>query len=205
MNESLFISNLIAGSASSAALLALLIIVGVIFLEDTTVVVVGMLAADGLLSIPLALSSLYAGIVIGDIGLYCLGRLASTHPRLAHYVDHDFTAPFRAWLETRFVLTVFTARFIPGARLPAYTASGFFRSPLSIFMITAIGATSIWTTFLFSASYLFGNLTAGWVGPARWGIALGFLIALFLIGRHNVLAYRARRDGADTCVDTRAM
>ncbi|MFA5996681.1 MAG: VTT domain-containing protein [Candidatus Paceibacterota bacterium] len=204
MIESFFLSNLIAGSASSAALLALLIVVGVIFLEDTTVVVVGMLAADGLLSIPFALFSLYVGVVIGDIALYSLGRLARTHPRLAHYVDHDFTAPFRIWLETRFVLTVFSARFIPGARLPAYTASGFFHSPLSVFLFTTIGATAIWTTFLFSASYLFGNLTAGWMGPARWGIALGFLIALFLIGRHNVLSYRARRDGADTCADTRA-
>lgn len=203
MNESFFISNLIAGSAGSAALLALLIVVGVIFLEDTTVVVVGMLAADGILSIPFALSSLYAGVVIGDIGLYCLGRLASTHPRLAHYVDHDFTAPFRAWLETRFVLTIFTARFIPGARLPTYTASGFFGSPLSVFLFTTIGATAIWTTFLFSASYLFGNLTAGWMGPARWGIALGFLIALFFIGRHNVLAYRARSESADPGTDTR--
>lgn len=198
MHESFFISNLIAGSAGSAALLALLIVVGVIFLEDTTVVVVGMLAADGLLSIPFALSSLYAGVVIGDIGLYCLGRLAGTHPRLAHYVDHDFTAPFRVWLETRFVLTVFSARFIPGARLPAYTASGFFRSPLSVFLLTTISATAIWTTFLFFASYLFGNLTAGWMGSARWGIALGFLIALFLVGRHNVLAYRAKKDDVDT-------
>jgi len=190
-------SSLIAGSITSGALPSLAIILGVIFLEDTTVVVVGMLAADKLITISHGLLSLYAGIVIGDIGLYCLGYLASTHPRLARYVDHDFIAPFRAWLETRFVLTVFTARFIPGARLPTYTASGFFRSPLSVFITTAIGATSIWTTFLFFASYWFGNATSGWMGPARWGIALAFLVALFLVGRHNVLAYRSRRDETD--------
>ena len=205
MSELPFFSLLIAGSGGSAALLSLAIILGVVFLEDTTTVIVGVLAADGILPIPFALFSLYAGIVISDVGLYCLGRLASTHPRLAQYVDHDFVAPFRTWLETRFVLTVFSARFIPGARLPTYTASGFFRSPLSVFMLTAIGATSIWTTFLFTASYWFGNFTAGWMGPARWGIALAFLVVLFLVGRHNVLAYRARRDGTDTDVDTRAL
>src|SRR3989338_1340347 len=106
-------SSLIDGSITSGALPSLAIILGVIFLEDTTVVVVGMLAADKLITISHGLLSLYAGIVIGDIGLYCLGYLASTHPRLARYVDHDFIAPFRAWLETRFVLTVFTAPFIP--------------------------------------------------------------------------------------------
>ncbi len=203
MFELPFLSHIIAGSAGSLVLPTIAIILGVIFLEDTTTVIVGVLAADGILSIPFALSSLYAGIVLGDIGLYCLGRLASTHPRLAQYVDHDFIAPFRVWLETRFVLTVFSARFIPGARLPTYTASGFFRSPLSVFMLTAIGATSIWTTFLFTASYWFGNLTAEWMGLARWGIALTLLLILFLVGRHNVLSYRARRDGTDIDGDTR--
>ncbi|MCR4276023.1 MAG: VTT domain-containing protein [Candidatus Parcubacteria bacterium] len=192
---SLFLSNLIGGGAEgSVALLAFIIILGTFLLEDTTTVIVGMLAADGILGIPLALSSLYAGIVLGDIGLYFLGYLASTNSRLARYVDHDFIAPFRAWLESRFVLTVFSARFIPGSRLPTYTASGFFRSPLSTFILTAILATSIWTTFLFTVSYWFGNLTAGWLGHARWGIAGAFLIALFFIGRHNLLAYRAKKE-----------
>ena len=197
------LSQFIGGEAGSTALLALAIILGVIFLEDTTVVVVGVLAADGTLSVPFALLSLYSGVIIGDVGLYCLGYLASTHPRLAQYVDHDFVAPFRAWLETRFVLTVFTARFIPGARMPTYTASGFFRSPLSVFLTTATGATAVWTTFLFSASYWFGNLTSKWMGPARWGIALAFLLALFLLARHNVLAYQAKRNELDTDADTR--
>jgi membrane protein DedA with SNARE-associated domain len=132
--------------------------------------------------------------VIGDIGFYSLGWLASTHPRLARYVDHDFIAPLRVWLETRFILTVFSARFIPGSRLPTYVASGFFRSPLSTFMMAAILATSLWTTFLFSASYWFGNFTSEWIGPVRWGIALVFLLVLFFIGRHNLLAYRAKKN-----------
>lgn len=189
-----FLSQFIGGEAGSMTLLAFAIILGVIFLEDTTTVVVGVLAADGVLSVPFALCSLYAGIIFGDIGLYCLGYLASKHPRLEHYVNHEFVAPFRAWLETRFVLTVFTARFIPGARMPTYAASGFFRSPLSVFIMAATGATAVWTTFLFSASYWFGNLTSEWMGPARWGIALAFLLALFLVGRRNVLAYQAKRN-----------
>jgi membrane protein DedA with SNARE-associated domain len=173
-------------------------------LEDTTVVIVGVLAADGFFPVPFALFALYTGIIVGDLGLYCIGRLASTHPRLAHYVDHDFVAPFRAWLETRFVLTVFSARFIPGARMPTYTASGFFRSPLSKFILTSICATSIWTTFLFSVSYWFGSATSGWMVPARWGIALLFLITLFFIGRHNLRTYRAKRDEMSVTNDRQA-
>jgi len=204
MPLSVSLTNIIISSVAGGTFISLAIVLGVIFLEDTTVVVVGMLAADKILPISHALLSLYVGIVIGDVGLYCLGRLASTHPRLARYVEHDFTAPFRIWLETRFVLTVFTARFIPGARLPTYTASGFFHSPLSLFFFTATAATAIWTTFLFFASYWFGNLTVGWASHIRWGIALAFLLALFFIGRHNVLAYKARRDDLSTSGDTPA-
>ncbi|MDD3531471.1 MAG: VTT domain-containing protein [Candidatus Pacebacteria bacterium] len=187
------ISSIIGGAGSSPFLLFFAIVIGVFFLEDTTVVVVGLLAADKVFSVPFALFALYTGIICGDLILYCVGRLASTHPRLAHFVDHDLVAPFRTWLETRFVLTVFTARFIPGARMPTYTASGFFRSPLSKFVLTSLGAISIWTTLLFSISFWFGNATAGWLGPARWGIALIFLLILFFVGRHNLLAYRARK------------
>jgi membrane protein DedA with SNARE-associated domain len=198
-----FISHLIGGAAGSTVFLSLAIILGTFILEDPTTVIVGVLVADGIIGMPVALFSLYAGIVLGDIGLYCLGWLASTHPRLAQYVDHDFIAPFRTWLESRFVLTIFSARFIPGSRLPTYTASGFFRSPLSTFILTAIVATSIWTTILFSVSYWFGSLTSEWFDPVRWGIALIFLAALFLIGRHNLLAYRARREEFGTGADTR--
>lgn len=194
--------NLVGSDVTGGtALLFLIIVLGVCLLEDTTVVIVGVLAADSIISVPFALSSLYTGIVLGDIGLYFLGYAASANARLARYVDNDFVAPFRAWLESRFILTVFSARFIPGTRLPTYTASGFFRSPLSTFVITAITATSIWTTFLFSVSYWFGSITSGWLTHARWGIAGAFLIALFLIGRHNLLAYRAKKDELNIAID----
>lgn len=203
MHHFSFLYHFITGAVGATVPLSLAIILGTFFLEDPTTIIVGVLAADGSIPVPLAIFSLYMGIVIGDIGLYCLGWLASTHPKLARYVDHDFIAPFRAWLETRYILTIFSARFIPGARFPTYTSSGFFRSPLSTFIVVAIGATSIWTTFLFFASYWFGNLTTEWIGPVRWSIAFVVLIGLFLIGRHNVLAYRAKRDELDTDGDIR--
>jgi membrane protein DedA with SNARE-associated domain len=186
--------HLIGGAVGSMALLSLTIIVSSFFLEEVTIVVVGVLAADGVIGIPLALFSLYIGVILGDLGLYFLGWLASTHPWLASYVDHDFIAPLRAWLETRFTLTIFSARFIPISRIPTYTASGFFRSPFSAFANTVVAAGLIWVTLLFSASYWFGSATSQWFSPIRWSIACIFLLALFFIGRHNFIAYRAKRN-----------
>ncbi len=191
----LFLSNLIGGSVGSTMLLSLAIIFCAFLLEDLAIVIVGVLAADGIISVPIAFLSLYIGIAIGDAVLYSLGSLARTHPRLAHYIDHDFTAPFRSWLGNRYALHIFSGHFVPGLRFTTYAASGFFRYPLSTFIPMAIAGGLILETTLFSASYWFGSFTSEWIGPARWGIALVFLLMLFFIGRHNLLAYRAKKNG----------
>ncbi|MBI2025642.1 VTT domain-containing protein [Candidatus Kaiserbacteria bacterium] len=189
-----FFLDFISGAVGSQILLlSLAIILCAAVLEDVTTIIVGVLAADGLIAVPVALFSLYAGVILGDIGLYSLGRLARTHPRLARYVDHDLIAPFRAWLASRYVLTVFSARFIPGSRLPTYTASGFFRSRFSIFALTILAAISVWTTALFSAAYWFGSISSKWLVHARWGLALLLLAVLFLVARHNIKMYRAKK------------
>lgn len=193
MEYSLFVTTLLGGLNDSRMLLALAIMAATFFLEDTTVVIVGLLAADGFIPVPFALVSLYSGILLADTLMYWLGYFASTHPRLGRYVNHDSIAPFRAWLENRFILTVFSARFIPGTRIPTYTASGYFRSSFQKFVATIIGAMSIWTTFLFFATYLFGSLTSQWMKELRWGIAFAVLVTLFLIARHNVLSYMEKK------------
>ena len=187
------ISHLIEGVAGNWALLALIITFGAFFSEDVTVVVVGVLAADGIVPIPIALISIFIGIVLGDGWLYFLGRIARTHPRLGRYVEHDFLAPFREWLEKRLVPTIFSARFIPGSRMVTFLSSGFFRARFSTFLCTVIVAAAAWTTSFFFLSYWFGSFTARWIGPVRWGIAGIFLLTLFFTGRHNLRAYRAKK------------
>lgn len=204
MHPLAFLSHFITGATGSELGVALAIILGTFLLEDPTTIIVGVLAADGIIPVPLALFSLYIGILVGDIGMYFFGLLASKVPRLGRYVDHEFTAPFRTWLETRYILTIFSARFIPGARLPTYASSGFFRSPLLTFILVAIVAASVWTTFLFFAFFWFGSFTAEWIGPVRWGIAIIFLTGLFLVGRHNIQALRKKRSAADASASSEA-
>jgi len=191
---SLFISHLIGGAVGSIILLMLAIMLGSFFLEDLTAVIVGILAADGIIPIPLALFSLYTGVLLSDLGFYWLGRLASTHPRLACYVDHDFIAPLRSWLENRYALTIFSTTFIPGSRFPTYVASGLFRRSFSTFILTAIAAVVLWMSFLFFIAYWFGAFTSRWIGPARWVIAGVFILILVIISLYNFLrAYRAKK------------
>src|SRR3989344_4273310 len=193
-----FLSHFTGDTASGALLLSFAIILCAFLLEDFATVIVGVLAADGFISVPIALLSLYIGIAIGDTTLYSLGWIARTHPRLAHYIDHDFTAPFRSWLGNRYAFTGFSGHFVPGLRFTTFVASGFFRCPLSTYIPMAIAGGLILEATLFSVSYWFGSLTSGWVGPARWGIAGAFLLILFFIGRHNLLAYHAKKNELDS-------
>jgi len=189
-----FLSHFAGDTVGSALLLSLAVVVCAMFLEDVTIIVVGMLAADGFISIPVAFASLYLGIVLGDISFYFLGRLARMHPRLARYIDHDFTAPFRSWLGNRYACNVFSVHFVPGLRSTSYLASGFFRYPFSVFLPMAMAGGLLLGTALFSLSYWFGSLTSSWIIHARWGIALAFLLILLFVARHNLMSYRMEKD-----------
>ena len=199
-----FFSTFISNEVGSIVFLSLAIILSVFLFEDLTTIIIGILAAEGYISIPFALFSLYIGIVLGDAALYSLGRIARTHPRLAHYIDHDYTASFRTWLESRYTTIIFSGHFVPGLRFTTYIASGFFRRPLSLFIPTAIAGGLVLGTVLFAVSYWFGSVTSEWMRSARWLIALVFILILFSVSRRNFLSYRAKYDAPDSGVDTRA-
>lgn len=185
MSPYAFITSLIAGAAGSYWLAPLAIILATFILEDAATVGVGVLAASGDVGIIIGLISLYIGIVLGDFGLYGLGRLAITHPRIRSWVEHKKVARVKDWLHESVTPTVITTRFLPGMRLPTYLACGFFKVPFRKFATPVLIAVVLWTPFLFTASYLFGYYTLDWLGLWRWPIALAALLILFLVGRRH--------------------
>lgn len=189
-----FLSHFTADTLTSEILLSLAIVVCAGFFEDVTTVVVGVLAADGLVDVPLAFISIYAGIALGDTALYSLGAFARSHPRLAHYIEHDVTAPFKFWLERGYAFKAFSGHFIPGFRMATYLASGFFRFPLRTYIPMAIAGGLVLETTLFTLSYWFGSFSTKWAGEVRWGIAAVFLLIIFFIARHNIRAYREQKN-----------
>lgn len=189
----MLLSQLAGSTVDGVPFLPIAIVLCAIFFEDLTAVFVGVLAADGIISVPSAIISLCAGIALGDTVLYSIGFFASTHPRFARYINHKFTVSFRSWLENRYLPIIFSGHFVPGLRFTTYIASGFFRRPLSVFVPSAIASGLILGTTLFSVSYWFGNVTSEWLGPVRWGIALVFIMAIFFMGRRNLLAYQEKK------------
>lgn len=180
-----FLFSWIAGAATSPLFVPFVIILATFVLEDAATVSVGVLSADGHISIAVGVISLIIGIVLGDFGLYGLGRLAITHPRIRRWVEHKKIAPVKRFIHDELISTVITTRFLPGLRLPTYLACGFFEVPFLSFLLPVLIAVGIWTPLLFLASYLFGFYTIDWLGVWRWPIVLAALGVLFLVGRRH--------------------
>lgn len=176
-------AHIIQSALSTPWATGLAIILATFILEDATMVVVGVMAADRLIPIPLGLTSLATGIALGDFGLYGIGRLAISHPRLRLWMESDRLRPIGRWLHAKLYSTVIAARFLPGARLPTYLACGFFSVSFPRFAIPVVGATIVWSLFLFTCAYYFGVYTLTVLGFWRWPIALGLIVLLSLVGR----------------------
>ena len=115
MSPDTFITHIILSGLSTSVGTAVAIILATFILEDAAMVAVGVMAADGLLSVPLGLGSLATGIALGDFGLYGMGRLATAYPRLGRFVHSERLRPLATWLNVKLYSTVIAARFLPGA------------------------------------------------------------------------------------------
>jgi membrane protein DedA with SNARE-associated domain len=166
-------------------------VIGATFiLEDAATVVTAMQVQAGSLSLQIGLFSLYAGIVLGDLGLYGLGRLAASVPWLERFIPARRRDIGRDWLNSRLARVILVSRFLPGLRLPTYTTCGFLRTSFLVFTLAAVVATLIWTSLLFTISMKLGHYIIGYLGVWRWaGIAV---LCIVLLGASRLFARQLR-------------
>jgi membrane protein DedA with SNARE-associated domain len=183
---------LLGSAAGSKPLQAVTIILGTFVLEDAATLLAAMQVATGAVCLPLALVSLYAGIVLGDLGLYGLGALSARHPWARRLVPKRRQDIGHDWVQRRVVPLVLVSRFIPGLRLPTYTTLGFLRAPLGPFALAAIAATLVWTSGLFFVSLRVGALMERYLGAWRWAGLAVFCLVLVMVGRVATHLYNRR-------------
>lgn len=177
------IASLLVLAGHSALFQASAIIVGTFILEDAATVVAAMQAGQGVLPVWLALCALYVGIVLGDLGLYGLGRLSVRIGWLARRLPPHRQDAIRGWISGRVFKVVLVSRFLPGLRLPTYTTCGFVGADLRQFTLAVVVATTCWTSLLFAASLKVGQFLMDHMGAWRWAGAAGFVVFIILAGR----------------------
>jgi membrane protein DedA with SNARE-associated domain len=162
---------------------ALSVIGATFILEDAATVVTAIQVQAGTIPLEVGLGSLYVGIVLGDMGLYGMGRLAAVVPWMERFIPPRRRDMGRDWLNSRLAKVILISRFLPGLRLPTYTTCGFLRASFLVFTLTAIVATLIWTSLLFSVSMKLGRYILAYLGPWHW-VGVGVLCVVLLVASH---------------------
>ncbi|MDX1737227.1 MAG: VTT domain-containing protein [Alphaproteobacteria bacterium] len=177
------ILNLLQSFGTSPLTLFFAIIIATFILEDPATVAGAFIAVEGLIDPLLALCALYIGIFVGDLGLYGLGRLAQRYWRIKNILERKGMMKVSNKLGDWMIGAILTARFIPGMRLPTYTACGLFRLSFSKFAATSLIAVVFWTSALFTLSFILGEVVISHLGEWRWAIALIIVIASLFLPR----------------------
>jgi membrane protein DedA with SNARE-associated domain len=174
---------------------------GVPFPEDVTLMTGGFLARRGLTSLWPTLIVGYAGVVIGDLLIFRVGRRLKdgiyTHPRLGKL----FTPKRRQWLENHFrkrgIWTVVIARHLSGLRVPTFLMAGTSCMPTWKFFLADALSSLLTVPAVTYLGYLFAdNLDQARHHVHRielWALAALVLVGLAVFIYH--LLQRRRSEG----------
>src|SRR5262249_54639062 len=110
-----------------------------------------------MVSLPWAAGAAFAGIWIGDLGLYLTargyGRPVFERTWFKRLVGKKLDLrQSEAWFQNHGAAAIVLSRAIPGTRLPTYLAAGLLKVPAGQFVAITAVACAIWVTALFGFS-----------------------------------------------------
>jgi len=133
--------------------LASAIVLGALVSEDCATITAATLAASSVLDVRLAFLSAFAGLWVGDLGIYTLARQTAPairqHPWLKGWFAKSGVEVSQDVRSTKH-FSLALSRFIPGTRLPAYIAAGVGKMPLLVFALTTAISALAWVFLVFA-------------------------------------------------------
>lgn len=167
--------------------LALSIFVGTFVYEDGATLLAATLSAAGRLDPALGLMAAFAGIWVGDIGLYAMGSIFRKYtlrwPRFHRFLRPESLEKSQAWFAKHGSLALVMSRTIPGSRLPLYLAAGALQLPLRRFIrITGICA-AIWVSMIFAIWRYTPRTFTGAGNSVRWLLTAALLVIPGFLGK----------------------
>jgi membrane protein DedA with SNARE-associated domain len=153
--------------------------------EDAATISSALSIFGGPLRWPIGFAACFAGIWLGDLGLYSLARWIGKpilqRRWIARIADADAIERYEQRFNRHGSLTLLASRFVPGARLPTYLAAGLFAMPARRFaLIAAIGAL-LWISVFFALTKLLGSHAVVWFTFTQTKIAAFVFTALLLL------------------------
>ena len=131
---------------------------------------------------------MHGAVAIGDAALFLTGRWGSNTALGKSLRTRPDVGRAEQWMRDYALWLVFAARFLPGSRLPIFTASGFAKAPTAaVFGIIAL-TTPLWTAALFEAARRAGSTGANQLMITLLPFALLMLLAGMVL-RRRLLAH----------------
>lgn len=169
--------------------------------EDLACIAAGLLVARGSLDLAAASLACGAGIFLGDLGLYALGRLGRPwlhRAPLRWVVKPRSVGRSERWFGHRGPVVIFLSRFTPGMRLPTYVAAGLLKMGFWRFTLSLLIPVALWTPLLVSAARYLGDgvferfeLFQRWALPGFAATLVSVWLTLALI--RSLTSWRGRR------------
>src|SRR5438552_7767622 len=151
--------------------------------EDAATLSSALSVFGGPLSWPLGFATCFAGIWLGDLGLYWLARRLGKPILQSHWVARFADAIERCEQEfnQHGSLALLASRFVPGTRLPTYLAAGLLSMPLRRFALVTALAAALWIGGIFAIAKLLGSHSLI-LFPLLQGKIAAIVFTTFLIG-----------------------
>lgn len=159
---------------SGAALCAALVVATFVS-EDLTCLGAGLLVAAGRVEWLPAVGACFAGIALGDAGVWAIGRTAGNRGWVKRRLPEARLAEVSHWLGRHGGKAAFVSRFLPGTRVPLLLLAGAARSGGSRFLLWAFAAASVWVPLVVLSVAFFGAAVPRWAVLAG---AAGAFVAL---------------------------
>jgi len=166
--------------------------------EDAATISSALSLFGGPINWQLGFAACFAGIWLGDLGLYSLARCFGKPILKSRWIARFADAEAIEWCRTRFndhaSLKLLASRFVPGTRLPTYLAAGLLSMPVTRFAIVTAFAALLWIGGIFAITKLLGWQALIWLSFVQSKIAAIFFIGLVLAA--TLFAFRRLRCAA---------
>jgi membrane protein DedA with SNARE-associated domain len=148
--------------------------------EDAAILAAGFSKVEHGLPLLFAYVPVYLGIIIGDVVIYWLGRLAQSNKWLKSKIIGPKVERLNIWLNSHLVRVLVVCRLTPGLLFPTFVACGWFKIPFWRFATVSIIAGAVYSSLVLTIVILFGNLILFHLGYWAWG-TLAVIVIFFAV------------------------
>ncbi len=163
--------------------------------EEAPIILAAILTKNGQMTMPLALASCLAGVLLGDLVVYFLGffygEKVLSLPVTRRLLTRQREAQIKGYFHRHGFKILVSGRFVPGFRTAAYLTAGILKLPPLKLLITDLVAASLTTLLMFALGYVFAHQIKSGIREAQqWVAVLAAVgVAIWLLVRYE----KARR------------